>query len=74
MPPVVVTVTSTVPVPAGAVTLTEVAVLAVSPVASAAPKFTAVAPLRFDPVMVTTVPLPTGPAAGDSWATVGTGV
>ena len=64
VPPGVVTVTSTVPVPAGAVAVTEVAVLAVIAEAALAPKLTPVAPARFDPVTVTKVPPAGGPALG----------
>ena len=39
-----VTVTSTVPVPAGEVAVREVALLTITPVAALAPKWTAVAP------------------------------
>ena len=62
VPPKVVTVTSTVPVPAGAVAVTEVAESAVT-VAAAEPNAT-VAPLRSEPVMVTLVPPVGDPVVG----------
>ena len=46
MPPGVVTVTSTVPVPAGDVAVTEVALLTTTPVAALVPNLTAVAPVK----------------------------
>ena len=65
LPPVVVTVTSTVPaVPAGAVAVTDVAVFTVKVVALVAPNFTAVAPAKFVPVIVTLVPPAVGPLVG----------
>ena len=54
----VVTVTSTVPVPAGAVTVRLVAVTAVIEVPGVEPKSTAVAPVKLVPVTVTEVPPP----------------
>ena len=51
-----VTVTSTVPVPAGAVTVRPVAVTAVIPVPGVEPKSTAVAPVKLVPLTVTEVP------------------
>jgi hypothetical protein len=72
VPPGVVTVTSIVPVlPAGEVAVTEVALLTTTPVAALAPKWTAVAPVREVPVMVTLVPPATGPAPGATFVTVG---
>ncbi|KRB26618.1 hypothetical protein ASD94_14070 [Acidovorax sp. Root70] len=71
VPPVVVTRTSTVPVPAGAVAVICVAEFTVKPVAGAAPKLTAVAPVKFVPVMVTDVPPPVGPAVGEIDVTAG---
>ena len=66
-----VTRTSTVPVPAGAVAVIWVALLTVKPVALVAPKRTAVAPLKFVPVMVTVVPPVAGPDVGEMLLTVG---
>jgi len=60
----VVTVASTVPVPAGAVAVIEVALLTVNVVAAADPNVTAVAPVNAPPVRVTDVPPATGPAVG----------
>ena len=71
VPPVVVTRTSTVPVPAGAVAVIWVAELTVNVVAGVAPKVTAVAPAKFVPVMVTVVPAVMGPADGEIEVTVG---
>ena len=63
VPPGVVTVTSTVPLPAGEVAVIEVAESAVI-VAAFDPKSTALAPSRLVPVMVTLVPPPVGPLVG----------
>ncbi len=71
MPPPVVTVTSTVPVPAGDVAVIWVAELTVNPAAGVAPKFTALAPVKLVPVIVTDVPPPVGPDVGESEVTVG---
>ena len=73
VPPAVVTVTSTVPVPAGEVAVIEVALFTVKVVALFPPNFTAVAPLRFVPVMVTLVPPVVGPDVGLIEVTVGAG-
>jgi len=73
VPPAVVTVTFTGPaVPAGAVAVIWVAEFTTTFVAAFAPKRTDVAPVRFVPVIVTTVPPATGPLAGLSAVTVGT--
>ena len=74
VPPVVATVTSTVPVPAGAVAVICEALLTVKPVAAVAPNVTAVALLKFEPVMVTLVPPAVGPAVGEMLVTVGAGI
>ena len=71
VPPVVVTVTSTVPVPAGDVAVIEVDETTVKAVAAVVPKFTAVAPVKPVPVMVTAVPPVAGPVAGLTDVTVG---
>ncbi len=73
VPPAVVTVTSTVPVPAGEVTVMEAAVSAVTAPA-VVPKSTAVAFARLVPVTVTLVPPPAGPEVGPTAVTVGAGV
>ena len=71
----VVTVTSTVPeLPAGAVAVICVGRFTVNVVAGVAPNFTAVAPVKFAPVIVTTVPPAIGPFAGDTAVTVGPAV
>jgi hypothetical protein len=64
VPPELVTVTSTVPLPAGAVAVIDVALLTVNEVAAVAPNFTAVAPVNDVPVMVTDVPPAPGPLFG----------
>ena len=75
VPLAVVTVTSTVPaVPAGLVAVICVAELTVKPVAAAVPNSTAVAPVRFVPVMVTLVPPAVGPAVGLTAVTAGAAV
>ena len=61
VPPGVVTVTSTVPAPAGEVAVIEVAELTVKLVALVAPNLTAVAPVKPVPVIVTDVPPAVGP-------------
>jgi hypothetical protein len=71
VPPGVVTRTSTVPVPAGAVAVMEVAEFTVKPVAGAAPKVTAVAAVKLVPVIVTEVPPAAGPEVGDIDVTAG---
>jgi hypothetical protein len=71
VPPGVVTVISTVPLPAGDVAVIDVAELTVKLVALAAPNFTAVAPVRLVPVMVTDVPPAVGPDVGETLVTVG---
>src|SRR5438067_58237 len=55
---------STTPAPAGEMAVTDVGVLAVM-VANLVPKLTAVAPARFTPVTVTTVPPPVDPWFGE---------
>ena len=72
MPPAVVTVTSTVPVPGGEVTVTELAVFAVID-APVEPKWTAVAEPRFEPEMTTLVPPDAGPEVGEMPVTAGAG-
>ena len=69
MPSGPVTVTSTVPVPGGAVAVIEEAESAVT-VAGVEPKSTAVAPARSDPLMVTLVPPAGGPVDGVTPVTV----
>ena len=64
-PPGVVTWILTAPaLPAGAVTVIDVAETTEKVVAAVAPNVTAVAPLRLLPVMVTAVPPASGPAFG----------
>lgn len=70
-PPGVVTVTETVPLPAGDVAAIEVELVTLTAVAGLAPKST-VAPLTKPvPVMVTVVPPPAGPLLGLTLVTVG---
>ena len=71
MPFGVVTRTSTVPEPAGAVAVICVALLTVKPVAAVAPNVTAVAPPKFEPVMMTVVPPVDGPEVGEMLVTTG---
>ena len=71
VPPVVITLTSTVPVPEGDVAVIVVEDTTVKPVAAVAPKVTAVAPERLVPVMVTVVPPAPGPDVGEIELTVG---
>ena len=59
--------------PAGEVAVIEVALLTVKVVAAVAPNFTAVAPVKLVPVMVTEVPPAVGPEVGLTPVTVGTG-
>ena len=61
MPPGVVTVMSTVPVPAGEIAQTMCGPSTVTPVAALAPKCTAEAPVRLVPMMYTVVPPDFGP-------------
>ena len=73
VPPTVVTWTSTVPVPAGAVAVNEVsAPFTTMLVAGLGPKPTA-APLRLVPLTVTVIPPTSGPAGGLTEVTVGAG-
>ena len=71
VPPGVVTMTSTVPVPAGAVALMLVALLTVKLEAAVVPNFTALAPVKPVPVTVTEVLF--GPELGLTPVTVGAG-
>ena len=65
VPPAAVTVMSTVPVaPTGAGTTIEVALFTLKLTAGVAPKFTAVTPVKLDPVIVTDVPPVVGPEGG----------
>jgi len=64
-------VTSTVPVPAGDVAVIDVAELTTKLAALVAPNFTAVAPVRLVPVIVTEVPPAVGPEVGAIDVTVG---
>jgi len=73
VPKAVVTVISTTPVPAGETALIEVALLTTNDAAAAAPNLTAVAPVKFVPLMVTLVPPADGPFAGEIEVTVGVG-
>ena len=72
VPPVVVTVTSTVPTAwAGAVTVIVVALLTVMAVPAVPPKLTVAGVMKLVPVRVTTVPAVVGPASGLTAVTVG---
>src|SRR5258708_34269911 len=71
VPPAVVTVTSTVPTPAGEVAVIWVALLTVKDPAALLPNLTAAAPEKLVPVMVTLLPPGIGPVFGLTLATVG---
>ena len=71
VPPGVVTVTSTVPDPAGATAVMEVADTTLKEVAAVEPNLTAVAPVRFVPVTVTEVPPAVEPEGGLTEVTTG---
>jgi len=71
VPPGVVTVTSTVPAPAGEVAVIEVALTTLKLAAAVVPNWTAVAPVKFVPLIVTEVPPLAGPVVGLSPDTVG---
>jgi hypothetical protein len=72
VPALVVTVTSTVPVPDGAVAVILVAFVTVNG-AAFTPKFTALTLVKFVPVMITIEPPEPGPDVGFNPVTVGTG-
>ncbi len=71
VPDGLVTVTSTLLLPAGETAVIEVAELTVKLVAAVEPKRTAVAPVKLVPVMVTEVPPVEGPDTGLNALTVG---
>jgi hypothetical protein len=71
VPPAVVTVRSTVPVPDGETAVIEVAELTTKLAAAVPPNLTADVPDRFVPVIATCVPPPVGPALGLTAVTVG---
>ena len=71
VPPGVVTVTLTVPEPAGEVMLRLVSLVTPRMVPAVVPNLTAVAPVNPVPVIVTDVPPPAGPLTGDKLVTVG---
>ena len=68
-----VTVTSTVPLPAGELAVIEVAELTVTEPAAVPPKLTVSPEAKPVPVIVTLVPPATGPLVGAMWVTVGSG-
>src|SRR4030088_3553992 len=70
-PPGVVTITSTVPAPPGETAVIEVAELTVKLAAGFVPNLTAVAPMKFVPVMLTEVAPAVGPELGSIDVTVG---
>ena len=74
VPPGVVTVTFTVPVPAGEVAVIWVSLLTAKPAAAKEPNVTAVAPENPVPVMITEVPPAKGPLAGLTPVTAGAAV
>ena len=71
VPPGVVTVTSTVPLPAGETAAIEVSEITSKLVAGVEPNEDRARVLRFVPVIVTVVPPPSGPSDGLTLATVG---
>ncbi len=73
VPPMVVTLTVTAPAPAGDVAVICVAELTVKVVAAVPPKCTAVAAVKFVPVMTTLVPPAAGPNVGARLVMVGGG-
>ncbi len=73
VPPTVVTLTVTEPVPAGDVAVICVAELTVKLAAAVPPNCTAVAPVKLVPVMTTLVPPAAGPDVGARPVTVGAG-
>ena len=72
-PPKFVTVTSTVPLPAGEVATIDVALVTVNEVAAAPPNCTAVTRVKLSPVMITGVPPAAGPLFGEIEVTDGEG-
>jgi len=64
VPPVVVTVTLTVPVPAGLLAVMEVGLLTMKAAAATPPNVTDVVPVKLVPVMATAVPPEVGPEVG----------
>ena len=73
VPPGPVTVTSTVPDPAGEVAVIDVAEFTVTPDAAAPPNATVSPAAKFDPVIVTAVPPGAAPDTGETPLTVGAG-
>ena len=71
MPPGVITVTLTVPAPAGLLAVIVVALTTMTLVAAVAPNLTDVAPVKPVPVIVTRVPPAAGPLVGLRPVTVG---
>jgi hypothetical protein len=71
VPPAVVTVTSTVPVPGGEMAVIDVALLTPNDAAAVLPNLTAVAPVKFAPVIVTLVLPAGGPLFGEIEVTDG---
>src|SRR5450631_95237 len=74
VPPIVVTLTVTAPMPAAVVAVIWVAELTVKLAAAVAPNFTEVAPVKLVPVMTTDVPPASGPLVGARPEIVGAGM
>ena len=74
MPSAFVTVTSTVPIPAGEIAAMDVALVTVNEVAVVPPNLTAVALVKLLPTIVTGVPPVAGPLFGEIVVTVGNAV
>ena len=70
-PPAVLTVTETVPVPAGTVTVSEVELIRLTPTPAVEPKSTVGTPENPVPVTVTLLPPAAGPLFGLTAVTVG---
>jgi hypothetical protein len=73
VPAGVVTLTSTVPVPAGEVAVIWLELTTVTLVAAAPPKVTEVAPVKLEPLIVTDVPPAAAPLVGEIEETTGAG-
>jgi len=71
VPPGVVTVTWTVPLPAGLIAVIWMSLSTVMCIAAVAANETPVAPVKPEPVIVTVVPPPAGPLAGPILDTIG---
>ncbi len=71
VPAGVVTLTSTTAPPGGLVAESSVSEMTTNSLTAALPNFTAVAPVKPDPVTVTDVPPPPAPPGGSTWVMFG---